>query len=95
MNKKEIIKTLKNTKQSVIKSNCQYIEKKANEREFQVFLPNRFKLFSFLIKGIRKIFIKEIAHALELELNKQREINLRLVKEIELLQIEIKNLKSR
>ena len=94
MKREEIVKKLKKIKESVITSNCSYIEQKANQREFQIFSPNRFKFLSPLIKKIRSIIVKEIAHAVEPELDKQREINLRLVKEIELLKNEIKKSNS-
>lgn len=95
MDKKEIKQVLRETRESVIRSNCDTIEKKADQREFQVFLPNRLKFLGFLIRGIRKIFVREVAHALEWELDRQREINLRLVKEIRLLQDRLEEISGR
>jgi|GEM_PF-5731391 len=95
MDRKEILKTVNETRDSVVRSNCKTIEKRAGERKFQVFLPNRFKFLSFLIRGIRRILVREVAHALELELERQEEINLRLVKEIRLLQKEVERLKTK
>ena len=43
------------------------------------------------IKNFRNRIVKEIAHTLEPELDKQKEINLRLLKEIEELKIMVNN----
>jgi hypothetical protein len=89
MRREEIVEKLAKIKKSVMTSNCAYIKNRANQREFQIFSPNRFKFLSPLIRKIRSIIVKEIDHAIEPELDKQREINLRLVKEIELLRKEL------
>jgi len=83
MNKEKIIKTIKYIKFDISRDNCNIIEKKSHYREFKIFSPNRLKVLSKIIKKVRRRLVSEIAHILEPELDKQQEINLRLLKEIE------------
>jgi hypothetical protein len=83
MTKDEILYRIEEIKKEVGKNNCDIIRKKANERVFQVFKPNRLRFAGKLIQKLRRRVAAEIAHVLEVELDKQKEINLRLLKEIE------------
>jgi len=83
MNREYIIKKINLIRSEINQDSCKIIEKKALHREFKVFSPNRLKFLSKIIKRIRRRLVSEIAHILEPEFDKQREINLRLLKEIE------------
>jgi MoaA/NifB/PqqE/SkfB family radical SAM enzyme len=69
--------------------NSAIIRQKILQREFQVFAPRRLSFLSTFIKKIRNRMAVEIAHVLEPILENQKEINLRLLKEIEELKKQI------
>jgi len=85
MDKNEIIARIENIKKEISLDNCKIIRDKISERTYQVFKPNRLLFLGNLIQKIRRRLVAEIEHALEPILNNQKEINLRLLKEIEAL----------
>ena len=83
MTRKEICERIDAIKKDISKNNCDLVRKKAAEREYQVFQPNRLRFLGKMIRTLRQRLATEVAHVLQLELDKQQEINLRLLKEIE------------
>ena len=83
MTRKEICERIDAIKKDISKNNCDLIRKKAAELEYQVFNPNRLRFLGKVIRTFRQRLATEVAHVLQLELDKQKEINLRLLKEIE------------
>jgi MoaA/NifB/PqqE/SkfB family radical SAM enzyme len=70
-------------KESPASKNSAIIRQRILQREFQVSEPRRFAFMAKLIKKLRHRMAVEIAHVLEPVLENQKEINLRLLKEIE------------
>jgi hypothetical protein len=85
MTRKEICERIDAIKKDISKNNCELIRKKTAEREYQVFQPNRLRFLGKVIQALRQRLATEVAHVLQWELDKQQEINLRLLEEIETL----------
>jgi MoaA/NifB/PqqE/SkfB family radical SAM enzyme len=83
MEKEEILTKITEIKKSISEDNIKIIHKKILEREFHVFKPNRLRLIGKPIQTIRKRLAAEVEHVIQPILDSQKEINLRLLKEIE------------
>ena len=83
MDKEEILAKITEIKNSVSEDNIKIIRKKILEREFQVFKPNRLRFIGKPIQIIRKRLAAEVEHVIQPILDTQKEINLRVLKEIE------------
>jgi MoaA/NifB/PqqE/SkfB family radical SAM enzyme len=83
LEKEEILAKITEIKHSVSEDNIKIIQKKILEREFQVFKPNRLRFIGKPIQIIRKRLAAEVEHVIQPILDTQKEINLRVLKEIE------------
>ncbi len=93
MNKEEIIEKIESIRKSVEQDQFEIITGKILERRFHLHHSNRNIITKKIIEGLRKRMLNEISLILEPVLERQREINLRFLKEIRHIkeQIESKN----
>jgi len=89
MNRKEIIKKIEFIRKSVEQDQFEILTQKILERRFHFHRSNRNFLVKKLIEGSRKRLINEIELILEPVLDRQREINLRFLKEIKSIKKQI------
>ncbi|MFO7980104.1 MAG: hypothetical protein R6V00_04630 [Candidatus Aminicenantes bacterium] len=93
MNREEIIQKIESIKKSVEQDQFEIMTKKILERKFHLHRSNRNFIAKKLIEGIRKHLIKEIDLILEPILDRQKEINLRFLKEIKNIKEQIESKK--
>jgi len=94
MNRKEIIQKIDSIKKSVEQDQFEILTNKIVERKFHLHRSNRNFLLRRLIQGMRKQLIKEIELILDPVLDRQKEINLRFLKEIKSIKEQIDSKKN-
>ncbi|MBD3413751.1 MAG: hypothetical protein GF421_04870 [Candidatus Aminicenantes bacterium] len=82
MNREEIIQKIESIRQSLEQDQFEILTEKIMERRFHFHRSNRNIIMKKLIESLRIRLMNEIELILEPELNKQKEINLRFLKEI-------------
>jgi GTPase SAR1 family protein len=85
MERKEILTKIEKIKQEIEAESCDLIREKILQREYHQQISGRSFFFAFLINKLRRRLIVEMNHILDPILDNQREINLRLLKEVEQL----------
>lgn len=93
MNREEIIKKIESIRKSVEQDQFEIITNKILERKFHIHHSNRNIITKKIIERLRRRMVNEISLILEPVLERQREINLRFLKEIRRIkeQLESKN----
>jgi len=94
MNRKEIIKKIESIRKNLEQDQFEIITRKILERKFHLHCSNRNFIMKRLIENLRVRLINEIELILEPVLDRQREINLRFLKEIKNLKEKIESEKS-
>ena len=94
MNKEEIIKKIESIRKSVDQDQFEIITDKILERKFHIHHSNRNIITKKIIESIRRRMVNEVSLILESVLERQREINLRFLKELKRIkeQLESKNI---
>ncbi|MBN2400185.1 MAG: hypothetical protein JXI33_07575 [Candidatus Aminicenantes bacterium] len=83
MENKEILAKIEKIKQEIEADACDLIREKIQQRELNLQKSGRNFLLAPVINALRRRLLVEINHMLEPILENQKEINLRLLKEIE------------
>jgi hypothetical protein len=83
MEKKEILAKIEKIKDGIEADACDLIREKIQQREWKLQKSGRGFLLAPIINKLRRRLLVEINHMLEPILEDQKEINLRLLKEIE------------
>lgn len=94
MNREEIIQKIESIRKSLEQDQFEIMTEKILERKFHLHCSNRNFIVRKLIEGMRKRLINEISLILEPILDKQREINLRYLKEIKGIKEQIESEKT-
>jgi len=85
MDREEILKKIKEIRKEVEKDQLNHLRAKIMERKFHLHGSHRKAIFRIIPQKIRKRLILEVSLILQPILDNQKEINLRFLKEIELL----------
>jgi len=83
MEKEEILAKIEKIKSEIEADACDLIREKIQQRDLNFPKSGRGFLLAPIINGLRRRLLVEINHILEPILDNQKEINLRLLKEIE------------
>jgi hypothetical protein len=83
MESKQILAKIEKIKKEIEADSCALIREKIQQRDLNLQKSGRGFLFAPLINKLRRRLLVEINHILEPVLENQKEINLRLLKEIE------------
>jgi len=94
MDRKEIIKKIESIRKSVEQDQFEIITNKILERKFHLHHSNRDVITKKIIEGLRKRMVNEISLILEPVFERQREINLRFLKEIRRIKEQLESGKS-
>ena len=94
MDQKEIMERIDAIKTELAADQFDIIKEKILERKFHHHKSNRKLLFSRFIEGMRRRLMLEIELILEPVLDNQKEINLRLLEEIQRLKKEVASLQT-
>ncbi len=94
MNREEIIQKIESIRKSLEEDQFEIMTEKILERRFHLHRSNRGFIMKKLIERLRARLINEIELILEPVLDKQKEINLRFLKEIKKLKEQIKTEKE-
>jgi hypothetical protein len=85
MDREEILKKIKEIRKEVEKDQLNHLRAKIMERKFHFHTSHRRAILRIIPEKIRKRLILEVSMILQPILDNQKEINLRFLKEIELL----------
>jgi hypothetical protein len=91
MNREEIIQKIESIRKSLEQDQFEIMTEKILERTFHFHRSDRNIIMKKLIERLRARLMNEIELILEPELNKQREINLRFLKEIKSIKQQIES----
>jgi hypothetical protein len=83
MERKQILAKIEKIKKEIEADSCALIREKIQQRDLNFQKSGRGFFFAFFINKLRRRLIVEMNHILEPILENQKEINLRLLKEIE------------
>jgi len=85
MDREEILKKIKEIRKEVEKDQLDHLRAKIRERKFHLHGSHRKGILGIIPQKIRKRLLLEVSLILQPVLDNQKEINLRFLKEIELL----------
>ena len=83
MERKQILAKIEKIKKEIEADSCELIREKIQQRDLNFQKSGRGFFFAFIINKLRRRLLVEINHIMEPILENQKEINLRLLKEVE------------